>query len=119
MLLGKRLTFTLILCIQPLSVLSFLIRLKWGTDTRAQVLQDWLERRFKEIGYEKILNREYALEDLKTKRQIDLSREWQTQLYPGMYLGMDMLYKRQEDKFNTCPGCQQECLGAIDQTVEW
>ena len=82
-------------------------------------MEDWLKRRFEEIGYEKILNREYALEDLKTKRQINLSRDWQTQLYPGMYLGMDMIYERHEDQLLNCPGCQSECIGATDDDIKW
>jgi hypothetical protein len=84
-----------------------------------QNLEDWLKRRFGEAGYEKILKREYALEDMKTKRQINFSRDWQTQLYPGMCLGMDMIYKRHQDQLNTCPGCQREYLGTTDENVEW
>lgn len=84
-----------------------------------QVLEDWLKRRFLEIGYEKILRREYALEDIKTKRQINFSRDWQTQLYPGMCLGMDMIYERHEDQLDTCPGCHRRCLGATDKSIEW
>jgi len=56
---------------------------------------------------------------MKTKRQINFSRDWQTQLYPGMCLGMDMIYERHQDQVNTCPGCQREYLGATDEDAEW
>ncbi|KAN0111055.1 hypothetical protein V8E51_007442 [Hyaloscypha variabilis] len=82
------------------------------------ILESWLKHRFKEVGYEKILNGEYALEDMKTKRQINFSRDWQTQLYPGMCLGMDMIYKRHQDQLNSCPGCQLEYLGTADENIE-
>ncbi|CAG8974010.1 hypothetical protein HYALB_00008559 [Hymenoscyphus albidus] len=70
-------------------------------------LQDWLMGRFKETGYDKIVNMEYAIEDLRTKRQITLSKDWQT-IYPGMCLGMEIVFswtldQSRGEKWYNCP----------------
>ncbi|CAG8961218.1 hypothetical protein HYFRA_00013274 [Hymenoscyphus fraxineus] len=79
------------------------------------VLQDWLMGRFKETGYDKIVNMEYAIEDLRTKRQITLAKDWQT-VYPGMCLGMEIVYswtldQSRGEKWHTCPVCEESCVG--------
>jgi len=84
------------------------------------VLQDWLERRFEATGTNKILRKEYALEDTKTKRQIDLTKPWDTLFYPGMHVGMDMIFVDPQHIYkNNCPACQTPSSCNLDVDVIW
>lgn len=84
------------------------------------MLQDWLERRFEATGREKIIRKEFALEDIKTKREIDLSKPWDTLFYPGMHVGMDMIFVDTElTNKNTCPACCTDSSGNLDEDVIW
>jgi hypothetical protein len=84
------------------------------------VLQDWLERRFQALGREKIIRKEFVLEDIKNKRPVDLSKPWDTLFYPGMHVGMDMVFTETETmNKNTCPTCRTENSGNSDEDIIW
>ncbi len=84
------------------------------------MLQDWLERRFEAVGRDKIIRKEFAIEDIKTKREIDLSEPWHTLFYPGMHVGMEMVFIDLEWIYkNTCPTCQTETCGNSSEEVLW
>ena len=76
------------------------------------MLQDWLERRFEATGLEKVIRKGFTLEDTKTRLELDLSKPWDTLFYPGMHVGMDMVFTDMERHYkNGCPACRTVSSG--------
>jgi hypothetical protein len=88
----------------------------------ADVLQDWLKRRFEGVGSQKIEDGEYILEDSKTQRQLDLTQNWHSLFRPGMHVVMDMVFERRICKSkdeSACPVCGEECEESFNKRVNW
>ncbi|MCJ1388796.1 hypothetical protein MMC18_001646 [Xylographa bjoerkii] len=72
-------------------------------------------------GAEKIENRESAIQETHSKRDIDLNRDWDCCFLPGQRVEMSMIF-RQRDKAITdsdvCPGCNVLSEAAEDEDVE-
>ncbi|KAI9710409.1 MAG: hypothetical protein M1812_007445 [Candelaria pacifica] len=64
-----------------------------------------LKVRFKDIGLQKIENGEFCLEERGMKREIDLSRPWDTVLLPGQKVDMSMVFQRRYTADAKCHGC--------------
>jgi hypothetical protein len=49
-----------------------------------------------------------------------LAKPWDTLFYPGMYVGMDMVFSDIEAvNKNTCPACHTENSGSTDEDIIW
>lgn len=117
--LEKKPVFIPILCSQLVFVAPALMLLFWVVNGAiigpSRLAQASIQRRW----VSEDLEGRICPRDMKTKRQIKFSREWQTQLYPGMYLGMDMIYVRLAGEFSVCPACKRDCAGAPDEAIIW
>lgn len=87
--------------------------------TSAEAFLAVLKIRFQDAGLRKIEKGQFALEETRSKRQIDLRRPWQTCLLPGQKIDMSMIFSRVESARFTCPGCQHEAGSKTTQDVEW
>lgn len=61
-------------------------------------------------GLRKIDSGDFVIQDTATKREIDLSRNWDTCFLPGQKIEMSMIFRWQTRKTNGCPNCG--CQGA-------
>ena len=75
-----------------------------------------LKVRFRDCGLRKIERKQFALEDTRTKRAIDLQWPWHQCLLPGQNIDMSMIFSSAETVGSTCPGCRYEgtVAGAYD-----
>ena len=69
-------------------------------------------------GPRKIANDEYTIQDIATKRVIDLSKSWEACLMPGQKLDMTMLFVRPDRHCSSCPSCKTVCESIADEAVE-
>ena len=88
-----------------------------------QTINSWeafdaiMEVRFRELhGYRKILNKEYALQDSRTGRDISRQRPWDGAIVNGQQLHMGMIFKS-ETFPHSCPGCKQSCPKPLSPVV--
>ncbi|KAJ4353517.1 uncharacterized protein N0V89_005247 [Didymosphaeria variabile] len=72
-----------------------------------------LEVRFQgKPGMKKVLKKEYAIQNRATKKDVDVSQNWESTFLPGLWFDMDMIFQEvQEEGSNdstgdTCPRCQ-------------
>lgn len=54
----------------------------------------------------KIARGEFILEESRTKRRIDLSRDWDSCFLPGQRVEMSMTFQISREGGNDCPGCK-------------
>ena len=69
-------------------------------------------------GPRKIANDEYTIQDIVTKRVVDLSKSWEACLMPGQKLDMTMLFVRPDRHCSSCPSCKTVCESIADEAVE-
>ncbi|KAL1607942.1 hypothetical protein SLS60_002881 [Paraconiothyrium brasiliense] len=72
-----------------------------------------LEVRFQgKPGLKKVLKKEYAIQNRATRKDVDVSQNWESTFLPGLWFDMDMIFQEvQEEGSNdptgdTCPRCQ-------------
>ena len=58
-----------------------------------------------EIGPAKIDRGEFVIQETSTKRDIDLTRDWDLCFLPGQRVEMSMIFKRPMQPYRTCPSC--------------
>lgn len=87
--------------------------------TSAEAFIAVLKIRFKDAGLRKIERRQFALENAKTKRMIDLKKPWSMCMLPGQKVDMSMIFSQDEIPRSTCPGCQHENTDAKTGDIEW
>lgn len=87
------------------------------------VFQAVLEARFQELpGLKKVKSREYAMQDVASRRKIDLTRSWESIFRPGRRVNMSMVFQRNEAQSSSCPGCLSENIVVGEDTnddVQW
>jgi hypothetical protein len=64
-------------------------------------------------------NGDFAIFDLATDRDIDLSENWETVFRPGQAVAMCMIFRRDENRDNLCPSCKGDCPGSIFRGTQW
>jgi hypothetical protein len=69
-------------------------------------------------GPRKIDNGEYVFMEAASKRQIDLSTDWDTCFMPGQRVEMRMTFQRQTRRLNSCPSCFYESEIRAEEDVE-
>lgn len=78
-----------------------------------------LKIRFKDIGLHKIVSGEFALEDSRIKRSLQLTKPWATIFRPGQQINMSMVYRVEGAPTSRCPGCGKENAGSDLEDTEW
>lgn len=79
-----------------------------------------LELRFQDVGKHKVQKREFALQRVGARKDLDLQRPWESCFCPGQQVDMSMIF-REVGSMNTtmCPACQHECIEETGLEVEW
>ena len=89
----------------------------------AETFKSVLAQNFKEVGAAlKIEAEEFVLEDVATKKDIDLSREWENCFIPGQRVEMSMIFFQHErEQGDSCPGCGRNPAYSLclDVDVNW
>jgi hypothetical protein len=79
-----------------------------------------LKVNFKSNGGQKIDRGEFVIEDDRTKRDVDFTRDWDSCFSPGQRVSMSMVFKGvNRPTMATCPGCGTESGSAPDREVMW
>ncbi|CAF9941097.1 MAG: hypothetical protein ALECFALPRED_008993 [Alectoria fallacina] len=77
-----------------------------------------LKVRFKDVGLRKIESGEFALEDSRLKRGLQLTKPWAVIVSPGQHISMSMVFRLEENRTARCPGCGKENAGSDLEDVE-
>lgn len=73
------------------------------------VFQAVLEARFQGVpGLKKVKSLEYVLQDLATRRKIDVTKSWESIFRPGKRVNMSMVFSQYQAQASLCPGCSSE-----------
>lgn len=87
------------------------------------VFQAVLEARFRNVpGLEKVRNLEYAVQDVASRRRVDLTKQWELIFRPGRRVNMSMVFQQSQARSSSCPGCSSENIVGGDNTnddVQW
>lgn len=68
-----------------------------------------LEARFENMpGLKKVRNFEYAVQDTRSKRMLDLTGHWENVIRPGRKVVMSMVFLLPQATTSSCPGCSTE-----------
>ena len=78
-----------------------------------------LKIRFKDIGLHKIESGEFALEDSRSKRGLQLAKPWTAIIRPGQHINMSMVFRLEEQQTARCPGCGEENAGSDLEDIKW
>ena len=71
-----------------------------------------------EIGPEKIDRGEFVIQETSTKRDIDLTRDWDLCFLPGQRVEMSMIFKRPMQPYRTCPSCYTLHSPSEDENID-
>ena len=72
----------------------------------------------KQAGLSKIDKQEFAIQDTRYKRVLDLRKPWASLFQPGQEVDMSMVFHRFACPPSTCPGCSRNNEGDDKQT-QW
>ena len=78
-----------------------------------------LKVRFKDIGLQKIETGQFALEDTRRKKDLDLTESWTKIVRPGQHIGMSMIFRLEEASTTRCPSCGKENQGSNTEEIIW
>ncbi len=79
-----------------------------------------LERRFKKRkGYQKVLRREFALEENCTGKDLDRNMPLTVCLRRGMKINMSMVFTTPNLMQGSCPRCGTATDAPKDITIQW
>lgn len=68
---------------------------------------------------EMIQKGDFAIYDLATERDIDLTKHWETVFRPGQAVAMCMIFRRMETRKDFCPACENECSQPLRRGAQW
>ena len=87
----------------------------WGTLTK--ILSD----NFAHFGAaKKIEDREFVIQDVVTRKDIDFARDWDSCFFPGQRVDMSMVFNALRPiTSNSCPGCRSLYTGNSEDEVDW
>ena len=84
-----------------------------------QALVAVLRIRFKTIGLQKIETGQFALEDTRRKKDLDLTEPWTKVVRPGQHIGMSMIFRLEEAPTTRCPNCGKQNQGSNTEDIIW
>ena len=75
---------------------------------------------FQKVGAAaKIQEREFVIEDMATKKDIDLEADWDSCFFSGQRVEMSMVFRQEHIPNTTCPKCRTISNGDMDKEIEW
>jgi hypothetical protein len=78
-----------------------------------------LVKRFEKLkGHQKVLRKEYAIEDSRSGREVSSKKEWSMCFRPGQKVNMAMVFK-QSQAITSCPGCKTEADSTGESSTQW
>ena len=87
--------------------------------TSAEAFLAVLKIRFKDAGLQKIVRGQFALENSRTKRSIDLQKPWSTCMLPGSKVDMSMIFSQVNVLQSVCPSCHYQNADSHTRDLEW
>lgn len=89
--------------------------------TSAEAFLAVLKVRFQHAGLRKIEKGQFALEESRTRRIIDLRQPWHACFLPGQKIDMSMIFSEPGDGERTqiCPGCRHNLASNEIGEVDW
>jgi hypothetical protein len=72
-----------------------------------------------EHAEKKIDRGEFAVEDSVTKKDIDLSMDWEACFAPGQHVEMSMIFIRSAPTGRSCPKCSTMSKVHSKNDIEW
>ncbi|KAF1960248.1 hypothetical protein CC80DRAFT_544697 [Byssothecium circinans] len=69
-------------------------------------------------GTEKIDRRQIVFEDVATRREIDITKNWDSCFRPGQQVTMSVVFEKNALDVSTCPHCHSEQHGSADEDIE-
>jgi hypothetical protein len=71
-------------------------------------------------GLKKIDRGEFSFQDSVSKREIDLTQDWENCFLPGQRVDMNMVFNSDDlSATTTCPSCGQDSGRSQDEEIEW
>ena len=61
---------------------------------------------------------EFAIQETQTRREIDLTQDWETCFLPEQVVDMSMIFRKAVVRTIECPGCKTTCEGQSDADVK-
>ncbi|KAL2803349.1 nucleoside phosphorylase domain-containing protein [Aspergillus granulosus] len=95
------------------------IRFFLDTISSVELFTVILEEKFKDLGLEKIKRREWYLQDHHTGKRLDLTKPWESLIWPGQLLDMTMIFRRRNISSTQCPACHSDNLCDPEKQVTW
>lgn len=94
------------------------VHLEWINSFKAFLAV--LKVRFEHNGLQMIKDGRFVLQATKTKRDVDLSRPWDSCLLPGQAYDMSMLFQDPDSIASvTCISCHDKCSGKAGEDITW
>lgn len=85
-----------------------------------EVLESALAARFRNLpGERKIKQKEYALQDRSSLRDLKRNTPFEACFMPGGHVDMAMIFQGTQGRGNYCPGCGKESEGMQSVAVIW
>lgn len=82
-----------------------------------------LEARFDGMpGIKRVKNFQYAMQDVTSKRVLDLTRPWESIFRPGRSVNMSMIFKDNHASSSLCPACRTEntvASACVSEDIQW
>ncbi|KAG0652061.1 hypothetical protein D0Z07_1460 [Hyphodiscus hymeniophilus] len=87
----------------------------------AEALTAVLQANFSKTGEArmKIGRGEFVIQNSITKRDINISDDWDKCFYPGQRVEMSVVFQRRWQAGSSCPGCGMVCYGSAEADVQW
>ena len=58
------------------------------------------------------------IQDIHSKRQVNLTRDWDYCFLPGQKVGMSMVFRKPLSRLESCPSCTTPCTAPLDEDIE-
>ena len=79
-----------------------------------------LELRFRNMqGYTMVQNKEYVIQDISTRREVDRSFPWEASFLPGQKVVMSMLFNDTMSSTTSCPRCHCSSEKPQNSDIQW
>lgn len=79
-----------------------------------------IAKRFeKHPGHKKIQQREYAIEEGTTGRELSRATEWCMSLRPGQKVDMSVMFPENSALSNHCPHCHTRSASSSETRTQW
>ncbi|KAF2179281.1 hypothetical protein K469DRAFT_596763 [Zopfia rhizophila CBS 207.26] len=72
------------------------------------------------VSSTKLEKREFFIQDVSTRLEVNLHDEWEACFQPGQHVVMSVVFDSLKSRdTNSCPHCQAKCVSRDNEDVEW